>query len=243
MSKLFLAYRDALRSLIAPGVIWHLLWPATVAFLAWAGLLWFGWAPAAEILRDMFVSLPVVGRWLSGGWTDAALLAALKLLVLLASVPLMFLLTIVLVALFALPMILDRVARRAYSDLELRRGGSVFGSVLNAVSAMVLLLVVLLVCLPLLFIPGLSFVALVLIGAWFNVRCFRYDALMNHADRLEMQSLPSQHRWQLLGIGIIGSALGVVPILNLVLPIITGLAFTHYLLDALRHQRAQVRQS
>lgn len=243
MSKLFLAYREALRSLIAPGVIWHLFWPAAVAFFAWVGLLWFGWTPAAEVLHNMLVSVPVVGAWLSGGWTDVTLLVVLKLLVLLASVPLMFLLTVVLVALFALPMIIDRVARREYADLELRRGGSVLGSALNAFKAVVLLLVVLLACLPLLFIPVVSVVTLILIGAWFNVRCFRYDALMTHADRVEMQSLPHQHRWQLLGIGIVGSALGVLPLLNLLLPIITGLAFTHYLLDALRHQRAQVRQS
>ena len=241
MKKLILAYRDAIQSLFTPGVFWHLCWPAFVSVLTWVGLLWFGWTPAAEALRDVLHSIPKLGEWLSGGWTDVAVLAALKLLVLLVSVPLIFLLTVVLVALFALPMIIDRVARKEYGDVELRRGGSLTGSAFNALKAVAMLAIALLACLPLLFVPGLSVVTLILVSAWFNVRCFCYDALMNHADKSEMQDLPRMHRWQLAGIGIVGSALGVIPVLNLLVPIISGLAFTHYLLDALRDQRMQRR--
>lgn len=231
------AYLQALRSLLSPGVIWHLLWPGIVVFLVWATALLYGWFAAAEGLLQWLAGIPWSGNWGAEAWQRWAFSAALKLFLLLLSVPLAFLLTVLLVALFSLPLILDRVSCLEYPDLERRGGGSMLGSALNAMKSLLFLLLGGMLCLPLLFIPGLGLLVVLLLTAWFNLRCFRYDALMNHADRLEMRQVPKQHSQALFGIGILGGLLGCVPVLNLFVPVITGLAFTHYLLTALRCQR------
>lgn len=237
MGDIATAYRRALRSLLSPGVLWHLCWPAVLSFLAWGCALYYGWTPAADGLRSWMEALPWVGAWIGNGWVGTALGSALKLFLLLLSIPLVFLLTVLLVALFAVPLILDRVARLEYADLEMRGGGTLLGSAFNVLKALVLFALAALICMPLLFVPVVGFMTLLLLSAWFNVRCFRYDALMNHADSAEMRELPAKHRWALFGVGIVGSLCGFVPILNLLAPIISGLAFIHFLLAALRRQR------
>jgi len=234
------AWLSAVRSLFSPGVLWHLFWPALLALLAWGLALYFGLGPIADGLTSWLAGLPWLGDWIAHGWLNVATGSALRLMLILLSVPFAFVFAVLLVALLALPLILDRVARIDYADLAQRGGGSMLGSAVNAIKALVLLVCAGLVCLPLLFVPGLGLLVILLLSAWFNVRCFRYDALMIHADVAELRRLPAAHRAPLFGIGLVGSALGLVPLLNLLAPILTGLAFTHYLLAALRSERMKV---
>ena len=75
-----------------------------------------------------------VGSWLNGSELAAGVVLILvKIAVALGFVPLIYLTAAVLVAVVALPMMLERVARRDYSDLEQRHGGSNLGSIWNAI--------------------------------------------------------------------------------------------------------------
>jgi CysZ protein len=40
-------------------------------------------------------------------------------------------------------------------------------------------------------------------------------------------------------VGMVGGLLGLVPVLNLFVPALSGLAFTHYLLQTLQRKRQQ----
>lgn len=232
------AYLRAARSLLLPGVLWHFLWPAVLAVLLWGLGLYWGLVPATEGIKALIGELPRLGPWLAQGFGGAATGWLLSLLLVLLAGFMAFVFAILLVAVVSLPMMLDTVARTEYADVEMRRGGSLWGSGWNAVSALILLLVVGFICLPLLFVPGCGVIVMLGLSTWFNQRCFRYDALMNHADAAELRRIPARRRLALYGLGLTGALLCFVPVLNLLSPALSGLAFTHYLLAALREERS-----
>ncbi|MEC5387027.1 EI24 domain-containing protein [Uliginosibacterium sp. H3] len=242
MSKLALAWTRAARSLMRPDVMWHLLWPTLVAFVAWLIAAVLVWGQAAELLVRLAQGLPWVGSWFVAGSTSATVLEGFThVLLILLLLPLSLLTATVLISLIALPLMLDRVATTDYPELVERRGGSQIGSAANAVWALMLFLVLGLCSLPLWFIPGMGVVLSVCLSAWLNQRCYRYDVLMRHADRNELRTLPRQHRGALYAIGGVAGVLVFVPVFNLFVPALSGLAFVHYLLQALRESRAAER--
>ncbi|MFT4172963.1 MAG: EI24 domain-containing protein [Rhodocyclaceae bacterium] len=241
MNPLFVAYARALKSLLRPDIFWHLLWPTLLAVALWVAVGVYFWADAAAAIIRMASDWPLVGHWFSqaeGGRVAAALIV--HVLLLLLAVPLVFVTSAILVSVFALPFMLDRVAHTDYADLEERKGGSLLGSLFNSLWALVVFVVAAGLTLPLWLIPGVGFVLSVLLSAWLNQRCYRYDALMNHADRSELRALPRRRRGGIYALGIGAGVLAFVPILNLFVPAFTGLAFVHYLLEALRRERLRV---
>ena len=76
------------------------------------------------------------------------------------------------------------------------------------------------------------------IFAWVNQRLLRYDALAEHADRVEMQRLFRQHRIALYVLGFLLALLAYVPFVGFIGPVVFGLAFIRYLLGALQELRA-----
>lgn len=240
MKALLVALGRSLRSLLQPGLLWHLLWPGALALLVWLIVAVLAWEPVIAALQAGLQSLPWIGDWLYGSETAAALtLVLVKLAAVLGLVPLVYVTAALLVAVIALPLMLERVARSDYAELELRRGGSNLGSAWNAVLAAAMFLVALLLSLPFWLIPGVALGVPVLLTGWLNQRAFGYDALMMHADAAEMQHLRSLQRGPMLVLGSVCALLAYVPLLNLIVPAYSGLVFVHFMLEALRRERLQ----
>ncbi|ANQ86389.1 hypothetical protein dqs_3368 [Azoarcus olearius] len=236
MRSILLAFGRTLRSLARREVLWHLLWPGLVATVLWIAVGILSWSALVALVMRWLV------EWF-GGWLDASTVAGavtlifVKLAIALAFVPLIYLTAALIVATVALPMMLERVARRDYPDLELRRGGSNTGSVVNALGAGGLFLVGLLVSLPFWLLPGVGLVVSVVLTGWLNQRAFGYDALMLHADPAEMRHLRTALKMPMLVLGGGAALLAYVPLVNIVAPAFAGLAFVHFLLEALRRER------
>lgn len=237
MGDILLALGRAVRSLGRKGVFVHLLWPSAVALVAWMLIAILSWSSIVDTVMAW------IGGWSVGAWATASELGAAtgEILVSIA-VALVFLLLIyvtaaLLVAVFALPLMLERVARRDYGELELRKGGSNLGSAWNAAKAALLFMAGMLVSLPLWLIPGVGIVVSVLLAGWLNQRAFGYDALMLHADREELARLPRAFKTPMLLLGGGCALLAYVPVINLMAPAFCGLAFVHFLLEALRRER------
>ncbi|MFT3733872.1 MAG: EI24 domain-containing protein [Rhodocyclaceae bacterium] len=238
MEKIFIALGRAVRSLSRGHILWHLLWPTLLAFAIWIGVGIAIWGETASLLLDYVQAWPAVGKWFADGSALAlGLGAAAHLLLVLLFVPLSLITATVLISVFAVPLMLDRVAATDYPELAKRNGGSQIGSITNALLSLMIFLVLALLSLPLWLIPGMGLVLPVALGAWLNQRCYRYDALMQHADAHELVALPRRHRGKLWLLGIGAGVLVYVPFLNFFVPAITGLAFVHYLLQALREAR------
>lgn len=238
MKEILLAFGRAFRSLWRRDIFWHLLWPGLVAVALWLTLGVLQWEPMIAALQGWIHALPVVGEWLTTSEAAAAIvLVLLKVGVALAFVPLIYVTAAVLVAVVALPLMLERVGRRDYADLEQRRGGSNVGSVWNAIVASVLFIFAFIVSLPFWLIPGVGLIVSVLLTGWLNQRAFGYDALMLHADADELGRVRADQRLPMLALGGTCALLAYVPVLNLFAPAFSGLAFVHFLLEALRRER------
>jgi CysZ protein len=229
----------AFYSLLQPGVLWHLVWPVVVSVVGWVTLGVMYIDKVVDVLLVNLQGFDWLAHWLNGGFAYGAASGVLQVLVWLFLIPLSFATALFVIAVLGLPMMLDRVAELEYADLQRRGGGSVMGSLFNALGALAVFLFLLLVSLPVWLVPGGGLVVSVLLPAWLNRRCFSYDALMKHADAEELRRLPREHRNALNGIAVASAALSWVPLLNLLVPAWSGLTFVHYLLGALRDERAR----
>jgi uncharacterized protein involved in cysteine biosynthesis len=232
MVEVFAAFSKSLRDLTRPDVLWQALWPPLLALLLWIAVGFGLWSHGVELIGRVLPQLP----W--EGWEWVARWAAVFLL-LAAFAVLVYVTAILLVAVFALPRLINLVAARDYPDLG-RHGENVFwGSLGTTLGAGAIFVVGGLLMLPLLLIPGVLLVLPLAWGAWLNQRTFRFDALAEHATRAELQRLVRDNRSRFYAAGLATAAAAHVPLLNLLAPALTALVFVHLGLTALRRQRRQ----
>lgn len=238
MGDILLAFGRSLRSLLRADIFWHLIWPGLAAAVLWTVAGIFSWAVIIDGIMGWLHGLTWVGGWLEGSEVVAGVVLILvKIAVFLAFVPLIYVTAAILVAVVALPLMLERVARRDYADLEQRLGGSTVGSAWNALVATAWFLGGLILSLPFWLIPGVGLIVSVLLTGWLNQRAFGYDALMLHADRDEFSRLRVERRMPMLVLGGSTALLAYIPFVNLLAPAFAGLAFVHFMLEALRRER------
>jgi hypothetical protein len=226
-------------NLLHPRMLWLMVWPMLVSLALWGSVAIFLWVRTAVwlggILSQWLQAAPYLGQL---NLADATLIAAHVLLFLLF-VPLVYLTALFILGIFGMQAMVEHVARRSYPQLELRRGGSTIGSVWNGCVALAGMALLALVSLPLWLAPPLWPVLAVAILGWGNQRLLRYDALAEHADGGEMQSVFRGRRLRLYIMGVLLALIAYVPLLGLLAPVAFGLAFIHYLLGALAAQRIE----
>jgi hypothetical protein len=225
----------ALRDTSQPRVLAVLFLPMLAAVLLWTVLAWIFWDTWTHTLRDLF-DATAAARWLvehGASWVLASLSALLVIALLL---PLMLITAMIVTELVAMPVIVSVVAK-AYPALAKRAGGSVLGSVANAVVAITLFVLLWIVTLPLWLTGVGAFVLPALISAYLNQRLFRYDALAEHASRDEYREIVTRAKGRLYLLGLLLAGLYYLPFVNLIAPVVSGLAFTHFCLDELAHHR------
>jgi CysZ protein len=232
MIEVFAALSKALRDLTRAAVLWHALWPPLAALLLWIAIGFAVWAHGVALMERIVPGLP----W--AGWEWVAQWAAVFLL-LAAFAALTYITAILLVAVFALPLLINLVAAHDYPELG-RHGRNVFwGSLGNTLGAGAIFLIGSLAMLPLLLIPGALLVLPLLWSAWLNQRAFRFDALAEHATRSEMQLLVREDGRNFYMAGLATAAAAYVPLLNLLAPAFAALVFVHLGLAALRRRRQE----
>lgn len=236
MDKIFKALRLAFGALLNTKMLALLLIPPVVAmgglfilfFIFWQawttnlglyfGGLWiFQWAQ----------SFPDLGYWLA------------VIFLLLLFVPLSYLLSVLLTSLFVMPLVLLSLGRTTYADLEKKRGGTVTGSVWNALKTTALFLVYFILTLPLWLIPGGQIVVPIFLAAWLNKRVFLYDVLQDYASREERLQIEQTRSPQLYGLGMILGLLAYVPLAFFLVPVVSALSYTYFGLEELRAIRRQ----
>ncbi|MBI5901154.1 MAG: EI24 domain-containing protein [Rhodocyclales bacterium] len=230
MIELFAALSRSLRDLSRGEVLWHALWPPLLALALWATLGFAFWSDAHALMTRLLPQLPWTGWEWVARWAGVFLLLA-------ALVALTYITATMLVAIFALPLLLRLVAQRDYPELG-RHGENVFWASLgNTLAAGAIFLVGSLVLLPLLLIPGMLLVLPLLWAAWLNQRTFRFDALAEHATAAELGRIVGGNRRNFWLAGLVTAGAGYLPLVNLLVPAFTALVFVHLGLAALRRLR------
>ncbi len=237
MSPVFMALSAALRDFWQPRILVLALVPPLAAFAMWIGFVWWfaddwarlvtGWIAGTSWLgwvRDWGLSSIFV-------WGSGIGVAALML-------PIVLITALLVTDLVAMPVIVPFVGRLHYPGLERRKGGTLAGSLWNAAFAVAVFAMLWVISLPLWFTGIGALVLPPLLAAFFNQRMFRYDALAEHASAAELVHVVRTSRDDLFLLGLLLSLLLYVPLINLTVPVLSALAFTHFCLARLAQLRA-----
>ena len=249
----FVPMRDIARALgravvsqFHPKMLWLAVWPFLVAFVGW-GILGFAFRHVAMTWLLAFVGDTWLGGWIAAGagWLgfDGGLVFVIGLLYLALVFAAMVLTALIIIATVAMPTVVAWVGARDYPGLAMKAGGSYPGSLGNALWVSVVFIVGFIVTIPLWLIAPLAFIVPLLWWGWATARMFRYDALVAHASAEEREILFARHGKAFFVIGTLVSLLNFVPPLFFLVPILGGLAFTHYGLRALERLRAERGES
>lgn len=233
----FSAFGRALRDLGEPRVLAILLLPMLGAIVLWSLLAWSFWGTWIDALRSL-IDATAAARWLATHGADWVLESLSTVAAIVLLLPAMLITAMVVNELVAMPVIVS-VAGRAYPGLAKHAGGTVIGSVGNASVAISVFVLLWLATLPL-WLTGIGAAVLpALNSAWLNQRLFRYDALAEHASREEYREIVTRARGRLYLLGLLLALLYYVPFVNLIAPVVAGLAFTHFCLDELARLRRE----
>ena len=258
----------ALVGTMHPRMLWLSLRPFLIVSVLWGCLIWLTWTPALEAL-SIFLTTSIFTSWIQEGliWAGfenaRAWIAPLFFVMLI--IPLITISLLVFIAFSTVPSIVNMVAKQsAYQGLECKRGGGIFGSLMYTLWSALICLALVMLTLPVWWIPPLVAVLPPLLWGWLTMRLMSYDVLAQHASSEERDLLLEKYRWPLLTMGIASGMLGAVPTffwatsaLALILfPIVSFVAlwiysliivfaalwFSHFLLDALKELRQEELQ-
>ncbi|MCW5606032.1 MAG: EI24 domain-containing protein, partial [Burkholderiales bacterium] len=229
MNEIIGAFVRALRDLPQPRILAVVLLPMAGSIVLWVVLAWIFWDAWTGGIAGAVGSTAVAG-WLKGWGVAWVIDSAAVLLVVIAILPATFITALVITEVVAMPVIVGVVAERYHPDLERRASGTLVGSVRNSIVGIIVFAVLWIVTLPL-WLTGIGAVlAPVLTSAYLSQRVFRYDALAEHATGAEYVHILRTSRGDLFVLGILLSLLLYVPIVNLLVPVLSGLAFTQFCL-------------
>ena len=265
LQQVFKSFGLALVGTMHPRMLWLSLRPFLIVSVLWGCLIWLTWTPALEILSH-FLTASVLTSWIQDGliWAGfenaRAWIAPLFFVMLI--IPLITVSLLVFIAFSTVPSIVNIVVKQsAYQDLEYKNGGGFFGSLIYTLWSALICLVLVMLTLPVWWVPPLVAVLPPLLWGWLTMRLMSYDVLAKHASSEERDLLITKYRWPLLTMGVVSGMLGAVPTffwatsaLALILfPIVSFVAlwiyslifvfaalwFSHFLLDALKELRQE----
>lgn len=237
MNDILQALSRAFRGMLHPQMLALAIWPMLVALALWTVLAWLYGDSWAQWLSAALTGSNA-GQWLSQHNLDRFVhYSALMLLLLVVVAPLILITALLIAAVIEMPLIVNFVAARHYPTLDKRRGGTVPGSIFNALIAVLVFAGLWIVTLPLWLTGVLMPVVPVILSAYLTQRLFRYDALSDHAGAEEYRAILKASWGRMYVLGFLLAMLYYVPVFNLLVPILSGLAFTHFGLAELARLR------
>ena len=232
MSFIFKAIVSALRDLVRFKIAWIIVWPILVSILLWF-IVGFIFRDGFSELITLFLNEIGIGEWLQNLGSDWISVIVQDFIYIMVYVPLVIMTTLVITAIFVMPALINLVGNRDYPELKREYGGTIAGTALNAVLAFGIFILIWAVTLPL-WAVGAGIIVPFVAAAFMNQQLFRYDALSEHANQQEIRTICAENRYALWGLGLLTGFIQFIPILNLLAPIYTALAFIHFGLDHLK---------
>jgi hypothetical protein len=214
MNDLLRSFGRALVSMLHPRMLFLTFAPFFVATIVWGVILWFSWQTLINWTHAWLNNSALTNtlyQFFDWAGFSALYPAIAPFLVIAAAIPLTVVSVLLLITMLAVPAVISYLSARQFASLELRRGGTWYGSLGHALSTTVICLVLLIITLPLWLIP--PFFALIppVLWGWLTYRVMTYDALALHASADERREIVRRHRWPLLLIGIVSGLLSSLP--------------------------------
>lgn len=215
MNDILRSFGRAVASQFHPRMLMLTAIPFVLATVLWGGLIWWGWDHIMGAARTLLEG-SIFTSWIYSmlDWLGLQSLRSVvaPLFVLTLAIPLVIASMLIFISLFSVPAVVKHL-ERSYPDLHKARGGSIAGSVFQALGNTLIFLLLIIVTMPLWLIP--PFFALIppVLWGWLTYRVMTYDALSEHATAEERKTLMRRHRTPLLIIGVAVGLLGSAPTL------------------------------
>jgi len=218
--------------------ILRLVWlPLLGALALWLLLGLVFWSDLVEALRRL-IAFGASAQWYSSGVARFLSEWIVTIAMLLALLPLTYATAMFITATIAMPIMAALVGARDYPQLARKGSSNTLGSIGNALVATLIYLLLWIGTLPLWLFGVPALVLPALINGWYNDRLFRYDALCEHATPEEYRALTRQYRSSWYGLGVIAALIQMLPLVNLISPVYSGLSFIHFGFAQLTRLRA-----
>jgi hypothetical protein len=242
MLRLFKALIRSLLDLFHPKMLLLLLVPPVLSLIVWGGLgfvFWDSLLTISQSIGEKFLFTQSIPPWMMEWFavtpTSVATALAAVIAVLLI-LPMAVLTSMLITSVVAMPVVLAYVGK-SFPGLEKRGSSVLVGSFKNLFKSSLIYLLLWLISLPFWMIPGLGVALPLLLNGYLNYRLFAYDALGDFASPRELKVLLNRKRVDFLLLGVITSALLLLPPLFLILPIYSALCFARYSLLELHDLR------
>ncbi|ALM84630.1 EI24 domain-containing protein [Bordetella sp. N] len=234
------AFKRAAVSQCHPSMLFAILLPFLIALAGCILLLWFGWAPLTEWLRDEASQWNVINS--VDNWMISVGLFSLKLYlvpVMAAAIllPVSGILGLAIAAVFVMPLVLRHVSEREYKGVVRQGRHATAVSVWNALWVSLAFGVGWVLTLPLWLVPPMAVLLHIFWWAFAFSRMMRIDAIVEHATPTERRVLLKRHNLGFWSLGFICALINLLPPAWVFLPVFSALVFAHYGLDALQRAR------
>lgn len=199
---------------LSPRVIVLSLLPLGLMVVSAAALGYWFWDGAVASVQNWLEAsslLTTVWRWFESVGVSRLKTVVAPLVVIFTVTPGVVIAALLAVSVFMTPGLTRHVAERRFAQLERKRGGNFWQSLVWSLMSVLLALGALLLTLPLWLVPPLAMVLPALIWGWLTYRVMVFDVLADFASRDERHQLLAQHRWPLLGMGVVTGLMGAAP--------------------------------
>ena len=241
MNAVFASFTAAIHDLRAPRMLAIVLIPPFAALLVWGALTWWLADDWARWVADWIATSPWLA-WIGKSGLSSVFIWGSGILAFALLLPVMLITAVLMAEVIAMPIVVPWVSERRFPALERRRGGTLAGSVVNAVTTVVVFATLWLVTLPLWFTGIGALVLPPVLSAYLNHRLFRYDALAEHASAVEYRAVLARARGRMFLLGLLLAFLYYIPLVNLTAPVLSALAFTHLCLAELAELRRMKKE-
>ncbi|QDK45308.1 hypothetical protein DOM22_09165 [Bdellovibrio sp. ZAP7] len=239
MHKIIKTFRQSFESLFSSRLLLLTFLPPILAVVAVFAVFFFFWGSWTVGLEGFLQGLWPF-QWIHNftgaeGYIDA--IAAILLVLLF--VPACFLLALILVSIFVLPLALKWIAEKDFPHLEKKRGGTLIGSLWNTLYATALFIFWFTVTLPLWLLPMGPILVPLSLTSWLNKKVFLYDVLQDYASEEERQLIEEKEGKALFGMGLILGFCAYIPFALFFIPVFAAICYTYYALNALTVLRSK----
>ncbi len=232
---------NALRDLVRFKIAWIIIWPILVATSFWLVIGYIFSDSFSEIIYQALNEIGI-GEWLRNIEPDWIAASIEGLLHIMLFAPLIIITMLLITTIFVMPALIKLVAQRNYPGLKRKHGGDITGSIMNALLASGIFILIWIATLPL-WTVGAGILIPFVAAAFMNQQLFRYDALSEHASKEEIKTICAANRYSLWVLGLLTGFVQFIPVLNLLAPVFTALAFIHFGLEQVKRLRAENEQT
>ena len=212
----------SLKDILSPSVLGFILKISLVAFVVMALFFMLFWDQFSHLVASLVSAIPIIGHWGFVQSTSSFLGA------LIVAYGLIMVVICILTSLYS-PKLLLKLAKKEYG-IEGRDNSKITKSLYYNIKAGIIFIILLILFLPLLFVPVLGQIIMLLLWAYLIKDPTFYDVSSLFIDD-EKKYKGYKSIWI---IAIIASLFNYIPLLNIFAPIFAQIMFMHWLLPKIK---------